>query len=87
MWKEFERMPFPEKLAGADVNDICVTSLDSATAGIISGFDGSLSQSRKEILSSCLEELDKILPELDGEERDYFQFLKEISIKVMKESK
>ncbi len=84
MWKEFEALPFPENLAGKDVNNICVTSLDSAAAGILSGFDGLLSQSRREILASCLEELDKILPELDEDEKAYFQLLKNIGVEVMK---
>ena len=87
MWKEFQSLPFPEKLVGKDINNICVTLLDSETAGIVSGFDGKLSQNRKEILASCLEDLDKIIPELDGEEKDYFQFLKDICVEVMKESK
>ncbi|MCP4678716.1 MAG: hypothetical protein GY854_25045 [Deltaproteobacteria bacterium] len=86
-WKAFEKIPFPEKLAGCDVNDVCVTSLDSFAAGIISGFDGGLSHERRQILSSCLEDLDKILPDLEREAKIYFQLLKDIGVAVMKYSK
>ena len=83
-WKEFENIPFPSEIAGNEINDICVVSIDSSAAGIISSFDGTLSKDREKILVSCLKELNQILPELNGNAEIYFQKLKEICIDVLK---
>jgi hypothetical protein len=89
LWDEYQKQPFPEGYAGKDVNDICVTSLDSFAAGCISAYvgNGKLDKKRINILKSCLDELDSILPELNEYPKEYFLNLKEICVGIVKSLK
>ncbi len=89
LWNKYNKMPFPENYIGKDVNDICVTSLDTFAAGCISAYtsDGNLDKKRIEILKKCLTDLDKVIPELSGYSRSYFTYLKEICVGIVKDTK
>lgn len=82
-------MSFPEGFAGKDVNDICVTTLDTFAAGCIDTYvgDGRLDAKRIKVLNSCLEDLDLILPELYEYPKDYFLTLREICVEVVKNTR
>ena len=86
LWKEYQKKPFPEGYAGKDINDICVTSLDTFAAGCIATYigDGTLDSGRIKILKSCLDDLDLILPELSEYPKEYFLALKQICVGIIK---
>ena len=86
LFDKLRKTAFPEDLVGKDINDICMTTLDDSIAGLISGFDGKLSGQRREILSSCINDLDQVLPQLSGNSHDYFQLLKNIAVEIMTRS-
>jgi hypothetical protein len=89
MWDEYQSMAFPDDYAGKDINDICVTSLDTFAAGCISAYvgDGRLDKKRIEVLRSCLDDLDTIIPALDERPKVYFSALKEICVEIVKDTK
>lgn len=89
LWKEYKEMPFPEEYAGKDLNDICVTSLDTFAAGCIDAYtrNGNIDRNRFNILKSCLDDLCLILPELNEYPKEYFLALKNICIEVIRNSK
>ncbi|MBN1911166.1 MAG: hypothetical protein JW818_15575 [Pirellulales bacterium] len=87
LWAEFRKKPFPEGLAGEDINGVCVTSLDTFAAGCVDTYvcSGSLDRVKRDVLESSLVELDRILPELEDYPREYFLLLKEICISITKD--
>lgn len=89
LWDEYQKIPFPEGYAGKDINDICVTSLDTFAAGCIATYvgDGRLDTKRINIFKKCLDELDSILPELNEYPKEYFLGLKEICVGIVKNTK
>jgi hypothetical protein len=89
LWNEFKKMPFPDGYAGKDVNGICVTSLDTFAAGCISAYtsNGNLDRNRIQVLKSCLDDLDLILPELSEHPKKYFLSLKQICVEIIKNTK
>jgi hypothetical protein len=89
LWKEYQKMPFPDGYAGKDVNTICVTSLDTFAAGCIDAYTshGNLDRNRIKILKSCLDDLDSILPELSEYPKEYFFALKHICVEIIKNTK
>jgi hypothetical protein len=86
LWSSYQKMPFPDKLIGNDINNICVTTLDTFAAGCVSTYllNGSLDRNRIKILKSCLEDLDSISPHLFGYPKEYFHMLKEICVGIVK---
>jgi hypothetical protein len=87
-WVEFERLPFPDVCAGEAVEETCLVSLDSAAAGCISTFvgGGQLDTGRVEVLKHCATELERVLPKLAGECREYFVRLAHLVTVVLQET-
>jgi hypothetical protein len=86
MWNEWKSLPFPANYSGKDVEGICITSLDSYAAGCIDTFisrKGSLDAWRISVLEKCRDDLEIVLPKLDGEARTYFERLLKLSKKVL----
>ena len=88
-WQAFLNHPFPEGMAGLEVDGICVTTVDSFAAGCISTLfsSGSLDLERVIVLESCLTDLHRVLPSLSGEAADYFSELASLARLALREVK
>lgn len=87
LWDEFCSQSFPEVIAGREIRGICITSVDSFVAGCISTFiqNGGLDPEKIRILENCLEDLEKVMDELNGSNRKYFLKLQALGNTVVKE--
>jgi hypothetical protein len=91
LWDEHDRAPYPEGLAGEEVGGVEVTTLDTHTAGCIhtylfSGRYGRrLDHARLQFLRGCHADLERVVPLLDGEARDYLDRLRRISALALAE--
>jgi hypothetical protein len=86
LWLEHVQVPFPEGLAGEEVAGICVTSLDTFTAGCIDTFvssRGKLDLWRTAVLGLCYRNLAVVVSGLKGERRTYFARLEELAQLVL----
>src|SRR5437016_12517320 len=87
LWREHLSAPFPKGAAGLEVAGICVTLLDSFTAGCIQTFlesDGALDRERVGILDSCRRDLTAVVPQLKGYAKEYFARLEILADMVLK---
>ena len=89
MWNELGNFSYPVGHEGRDYKEICATSIYEALAGCISGFvtNIELDNNRIKIIISCLDDIDKILPELANQSEKYFLLLKEICVEILKNTK
>lgn len=89
LWREHLRRPFPKSLKGAEIEGVCLVSMDSATAGCIDGFFGgtrprpNLDAGRVKILSDCAATLARVCPQLADEDRAYFETLRDIADRIV----
>ncbi len=86
MWNEWKAIPFPSDYSGKDVENICVVSLDSYTAGCIDTFicrKGSLDAERISILKKCQKDLEIVTNKLEGNAKLYFEQLLQMAQKVL----
>jgi len=86
LWREHVQAPFPEGLAGQEVAGICITSLDTFTAGCIDTFisrAGNLDLWRTAVLGLCYRDLAMVVCELEGEDRQYFGRLEQLARMVL----
>ena len=76
-WDEFCNIPFPEELVAKEFQGVCVTSIDTFAAGCIHTYidRGYLDPERRGILEECLDDLDKVMPDLAGPGKAYFMKL------------
>lgn len=87
IWREFASRPFPESCAGVEVRGIELASLDTFAAGCIDTFvsnNGRLDAEPISILKKCAEEIEVVVPMLDGEAMDYFEELQLLSHEVLR---
>ena len=86
-WDRFAARPFPRKFGGRDVAGVCVTLLDSDSAGIISSAlaAGRLPPVRRRMLGTMAANLQTVLPHLDGEAADYFRDLAQLMDQALKD--
>ena len=85
-WREHREAAFPDGLAGKEVAGICVTSLDSYTAGCIETFagrGGKLDLWRTAILGLCYRDLSVVVARLRGDQKHYFARLEELARMVL----
>jgi hypothetical protein len=69
---------FPEDIAGEEIEGEDLVSLDSFTAGCISAFiecSGRLNQERIACLTGCHDSLNKVMPHLEGNAKQYYSRL------------
>lgn len=81
LWEEFQSRPFPDGIAGEEINGVEPVEIDTFTAGCVStyvGNKGSLDIERINILKKCMSELEAILPELNSEGKEYFSILQKL---------
>ena len=81
--------PFSTTHAGTDIEGVCVVLLDTLAAGCIDTYvgDGSLGRERYEVLVSCLNDLDRTMPAMPEELREYFEILKAMCVAVVRDTK
>jgi hypothetical protein len=87
IWRDFASRPFPEDCAGMAVQGIELASLDTFAAGCIATFvsnNGRLDAERITVLKKCAEEIEVVVPVLDGEAMDYFEELQLLSQEVLR---
>lgn len=78
MWEEQSDAAFPPDCAGAEVQGVNMIKLDARTAGCVNHFlkrNGALPVDKKTALHECLETLERILPDLTGPGKAYFERL------------
>ena len=77
LWVQHEVAPFPAVGYGLEVAGHDVVTLDSTTAGCISTFLESctLDQGRRSILGLCYRDLALVVPQIEGDAREYFERL------------
>jgi len=86
LWRDHCAAGFPAGVAGDEVAGICVTSLDTFAAGCIQSFlasAGSLDAERLAVLASCSRDLATVVPEMNGEAKQYFARLEKLSTMVL----
>ncbi len=84
-WKSFQELPFPEGVAGEEIEGEDLVSLDTFAAGCISTFVGSngkLDFEKRNILNACITGMRKVIPRLPDEARHYYQELLLLSLNV-----
>ncbi len=88
MWKDLTNFSYSVGYEGKDIQGICATSIDEALAGCITGYcsNGQIDKNRINIIISCLNDIDRMLPQLTDRSKQYFQLLKEICIEIVKNS-
>ena len=87
IWRDFAVRPFPDGCAGVKVEGIELTSLDTFAAACIDNFvsnNGSLDRERISILKQCAEEIEVVVPTLQGDAMDYFEQLHLLSQEVLR---
>jgi len=86
MWDAWKTQPFPSGYAGKDIAGICVTSLDSFAAGCIDTFifrRGRLDEQRISVLEKCKDDLEVVVPSLEGNAHTYFNNLLVLSKRLL----
>ncbi|MGW7287930.1 hypothetical protein ACWGH4_20855 [Streptomyces sp. NPDC054847] len=90
LWQEHLDADFPATLRGVEFEDVDMVMLDADTAGctytwISNG--GALDPERRRILQSCIEKLDRVIPQIsDPSDRQYYQRLHRLALLVSRAS-
>jgi hypothetical protein len=83
LWDEHSDAPFPARLRGEEIAGVEMVMLDADIAGCVQSWlanNGQLDEHRKEILRSCLDDADRVLPLLqDDGEREYYERLRRLA--------
>jgi hypothetical protein len=86
LWQEHYAAEFPVGNSGEQIDGEDLISLDSYASGCISAFldfSGTLDMARLNCLIRCRDDLDKVLPKLDGEAKKYYSRLRLLSQLVL----
>lgn len=78
LWAEFRRMPFPDDALERKIGGVCLATTDSFMAGCIESVlieRRALGDQQRALLDSCMKDLDRVLPSLQGNALDYFGLL------------
>lgn len=86
LWREHRHAPFPACLRGAEFGGTDMVMLDADTAGCVLTWlnnGGTLDPERSRILQSCVEDLDRVIPEItDPAGIEYYQRLRRLALLV-----
>jgi hypothetical protein len=84
-WGEFRAKPFPADYIGEEIEGICLTALDTFTAGCIDTFvdGGRLNRRRISVLKDCAKDLNIVVEHLNGDAKDYFKHLLSLAERVL----
>ena len=86
LWEEHQRAVFPPGLTGRAIEGVDLVLLDSAAAGCISSYfasGGRLDATRVEVLTQCVADLMRVIPQVNGEARTYFERLRTLADSVL----
>lgn len=88
-WRQFAARPFPPGVAGTEIDGIDLAQVDTFAAGCISTYlhAVSLDSPSREILAECARDLDRALPALTGEVREYFEELAALTAAVLEKTR
>ncbi|UXY29894.1 hypothetical protein N8I87_27275 [Streptomyces sp. HUAS TT20] len=90
LWNEHRRAPFPASLRGAEFGGTDMVLLDADIAGCVFTWlnnGGTLDPGRSRILQSCIEDLDRVMPEItDPDGTQYYQRLRQLALLVAETS-
>jgi hypothetical protein len=86
IWQDFVSKPFPEGCRGVEVEGIELYSLETFAAGCIDTFirNGDIDSERITALRRCAEEIEVVVPRLEGEAEEYFGQLELLSREVLR---
>ncbi|MFF5405217.1 hypothetical protein ACFY8K_18775 [Streptomyces misionensis] len=86
LWEGHRRAAFPADVRGAEPSGIDLVLLDATVAGCVSGWldgGGSLDAERGRILRDAVRDLDRVLPEITGDDAPrYFRHLRRLAVLV-----
>jgi hypothetical protein len=86
LWQEHRQAPFPDSLRRAEFGGTDVWLLDLYTAGCVLAWldnGGTLDAENGLILQSCIEDLDRVIPEInDPAGAQYCQRLRQLAVLV-----
>ena len=86
-YEEFIELPFPQNLKGEEISGIDLILLDNDFAALTDkfiSFKGHLKIKDIEILKRCLIDLETVIKELSGLDKQYFETSLNITIQVLK---
>ena len=89
MWEEQSDAAFPAACAGVEVSGVDLIRLDAKTAGCIGWFvrrSGPLPEEKRSLLQQCIEALERVLPDLSGPGKEYFERLWRLASLVRRQS-
>jgi hypothetical protein len=86
LWHEHRHAPFPAGLRGTEFGDTDMVLLDAETTGCVFTWlnnGGTLDPERSRILRSCIEDLDRVIPEItEPDGTQYYQRLRRLALLV-----
>ncbi|MFD5733479.1 hypothetical protein ACFWIY_11670 [Streptomyces sioyaensis] len=86
LWQEHRHAPFPADLRGAELAGADMVLLDADIAGCVFTWlnnSGTLAPKRSRILRRCIEDLDRVLPEItEPAGIQYYQRLRQLALLV-----
>ncbi|MGW2659154.1 hypothetical protein ACWC1D_36735 [Streptomyces sp. NPDC001478] len=86
LWREHRRAPFPASLRRAEFGDTDMVLLDAETAGCVLTWlnnGGVLDPKRTRILESCIEDLDRVIPQINEPAgTKYYERLRQLALLV-----
>jgi hypothetical protein len=88
LWHELLEVPFPPGLAGAHIDGIDVSRLDTESCALIERFlksNGNLSERDASSLAYARQQVERLLPQLEEKARQYFELLYSLTQHVLDE--
>lgn len=86
-WQRHLERPFPPRLRGEEIEGVDMVTVDADIAGCVQTWLNSssdLDKMRTGVLRGCLDDLDRVLPQLsDPEEADYYAGLRDLAARVL----
>ena len=83
---------FPDLSGKFEVSGVCLVSLDTNIAGCLSSYMKPTNEIKRldlqrfQVLQRSIDELEKVLPHLKSEVREYFIHMRELAALVLKEA-
>ena len=86
LWRDHQRIRFPQGCAGREIDGIDLVLLDSSIAGCVSTFlarDRRLNGWRLAVLGQCYRDARHVIPMLEPELRKYFERLEVMAGEIL----
>ncbi len=88
LWQRHKAASFPPRMRGRDVDGIDFVMLDADVAGCVSTFlhrKRVLDQWRTAVLGLCLGDIERLLPQFEPAQREYFERLATLARLILRE--